>query len=215
MDLGFAEALSKFTLLTIGDGLVTQIPALLVSIAAGMVVTRAASNSDLGTDILAQLLTEPRVLFIASGALLLLAFTGLPPIPNIILASFLAFIGYTLHQTIRTAKKEEEIKAQDVEVEEIRKPENVMALLQVDPIELEFGYGIIPLADVNQGGDLLDRVVMIRRQCALDLGLIVPVIRLRDNIQLKPNDYVIKIKGIEVASGELMFDNYLARSRNC
>jgi flagellar biosynthesis protein FlhA len=210
MDLGFAEALSKFTLLTIGDGLVTQIPALLISIAAGMVVTRAASNSDLGTDIIAQILTEPRVLFIASGALLLLAFTGLPAIPNIVLASFLAFIGYTLQQTIRTAKKEEEIKAQDVEVEEIRKPENVMTLLQVDPIELEFGYGIIPLADVNQGGDLLDRVVMIRRQCALDLGLIVPVIRLRDNIQLKPNEYVIKIKGIEVANGELMFDNYLA-----
>jgi flagellar biosynthesis protein FlhA len=119
-------------------------------------------------------------------------------------------LGYTLRRTIKAAQKEEEIKAQDVEVEEIRKPENVMSLLQVDPIELEFGYGIIPLADVNQGGDLLDRVVMIRRQCALDLGLIVPVIRLRDNIQLKPNDYVIKIKGIEVASGELMFDNYLA-----
>jgi len=119
-------------------------------------------------------------------------------------------MGYNLRKTIKEAQKEEEIKAQDFEVEEIRKPENVMSLLQVDPIELEFGYGIIPLADVNQGGDLLDRVVMIRRQCALDLGLIVPVIRLRDNIQLKPNDYIIKIKGNEVASGELMFDNYLA-----
>jgi flagellar biosynthesis protein FlhA len=210
MDLGFTEALSKFTILTIGDGLVTQIPALLISVAAGMVVTRAASNSDLGTDIIAQILSEPKVLYIASAALFILAFTGLPPVPNIILAVFLAFMGYSLHQTIRTAQKEEEIKAQDVEVEEIRKPENVMTLLQVDPIELEFGYGIIPLADVNQGGDLLDRVVMIRRQCALDLGLIVPVIRLRDNIQLKPNDYVIKIKGIEVANGELMFDNFLA-----
>ncbi|MEA4849756.1 MAG: flagellar biosynthesis protein FlhA [Clostridiaceae bacterium] len=210
LDLGFTEALSKFTILTIGDGLVTQIPALLISVAAGMVVTRAASNSDLGTDIIAQILSEPKVLYIASAALFILAFTGLPPVPNIILAVFLAFMGYSLHQTIRTAQKEEEIKAQDVEVEEIRKPENVMTLLQVDPIELEFGYGIIPLADVNQGGDLLDRVVMIRRQCALDLGLIVPVIRLRDNIQLKPNDYVIKIKGIEVANGELMFDNFLA-----
>ena len=210
MNLRFTESLSKFTNLTIGDGLVTQIPALLVSIAAGMVVTRAASNSDLGTDIIAQLLSEPKILYIASGVLFILAFTGLPPIPNIIMACFLAFIGNTLRKTIKAAQKEEEMKAQDVEVEEIRKPENVMSLLQVDPIELEFGYGIIPLADVNQGGDLLDRVVMIRRQCALDLGLIVPVIRLRDNIQLKPNDYVIKIKGIEVASGELMFDNYLA-----
>lgn len=210
MNLRFSEALYKFTILTIGDGLVTQIPALLISVASGMVVTRAASDSDLGTDIISQLLSEPKVLYISSGVLLILAFTGLPAAPNIILACFLAFIGYTLHKTIKTAQKEEEIKAQDVEVEEIRKPENVMTLLQVDPIELEFGYGIIPLADVNQGGDLLDRVVMIRRQCALDLGLIVPVIRLRDNIQLKPNDYIIKIKGNEVASGELMFDNYLA-----
>ncbi|MDD4504091.1 MAG: flagellar biosynthesis protein FlhA, partial [Clostridiaceae bacterium] len=210
MDLGFLEALSKFTLLTIGDGLVSQIPALLISIAAGMVVTRAASNSDLGTDIISQLLSEPKILYIAAGALCILAFTGLPPVPNIILAICMVFMGYSLQRTINNVQKEEKMKAQDVEVEEIRKPENVMTLLQVDPIELEFGYGIIPLADVNQGGDLLDRVVMIRRQCALDLGLIVPVIRLRDNIQLKPNDYVIKIKGIEVASGELMFDNFLA-----
>lgn len=210
MDLGFSEALSKFTILTIGDGLVSQIPALLISIAAGMVVTRAASNSDLGTDIILQLLSEPKVLYFAAGTLIILAFTGLPPVPNIILSLFMAFMGYSLQRTIKSTQKEEEIKAQDMEVEEIRRPENVMTLLQVDPIELEFGYGIIPLADVNQGGDLLDRVVMIRRQCALDLGLIVPVIRLRDNIQLKPNDYLIKIKGIDVASGELMFDNYLA-----
>ncbi len=210
MDLSFSEALSKFTILTIGDGLVSQIPALLISIAAGMVVTRAASESNLGTDIIAQLLAEPKVLYITAGTLFLLAFTGLPMVPNIILAIFLAFMGYSLQRTIKDAAKEEEIKAQDIEVEEIRKPENVMTLLQVDPIELEFGYGIIPLADVSQGGDLLDRVVMIRRQCALDLGVIVPVIRLRDNIQLKPNEYVIKIKGIEVASGELMFDNFLA-----
>ncbi|HYE84004.1 MAG TPA: flagellar biosynthesis protein FlhA [Clostridia bacterium] len=210
MDLGFAEALSKFTILTIGDGLVSQIPALFISIAAGMVVTRAASESDLGNDIISQLLAEPRVLYIAAGALLILAFTGLPPAPNIILALFLSFMGFTLQRTIKNAEKDQEAKAQDIEVEEIRKPENVMTLLQVDPIELEFGYGIIPLADASQGGDLLDRVVMIRRQCALDLGMIVPVIRLRDNIQLKPNEYIIKIKGIEIASGELMFDNFLA-----
>lgn len=210
MDLGFTEALSKFTILTIGDGLVSQIPALLISIAAGMVVTRAASESNLGNEIIGQLLAEPKVLYIAAGTLFLLAFTGLPMVPNIILAIFLAFMGYSLQKTIKDAEKEDEIKAQDIEVEEIRKPENVMTLLQVDPIELEFGYGIIPLADAGQGGDLLDRVVMIRRQCALDLGVIVPVIRLRDNIQLRPNEYTIKIKGIEVANGELMFDNFLA-----
>lgn len=210
MNLGFTEALSKFTILTIGDGLVSQIPALLISIAAGMVVTRAASDSNLGNDIILQLLREPKVLYITAGTLFILALTGLPPVPNIILALFLAFMGYSLQKTIKDVKKEEEIKAQDIEVEEIRKPENVMTLLQVDPIELEFGYGIIPLADASQGGDLLDRVVMIRRQCALDLGVIVPVIRLRDNIQLRPNQYVIKIKGIEMANGELMFDNFLA-----
>jgi flagellar biosynthesis protein FlhA len=210
MELGFAEALSKFTILTIGDGLVSQIPALFISVAAGMIVTRAASESNLGTEVIAQLFSEPKVMFVAAGTLLLLAVTGLPPIPNIVLAILLIIMGYTLQRTIKNAEKEEESKAQDIEVEEIRRPENVMTLLQVDPIELEFGYGIIPLADTNQGGDLLDRVVMIRRQCALDLGVIVPVIRLRDNIQLRPNEYVIKIKGIELANGELMFDSFLA-----
>lgn len=210
MNLTAAQSAQRFINLTIGDGLVSQIPALFISIASGMVVTRAASDSNLGSDIVSQLLAQPRILYIAGGVLALLAFTGLPMAPNLILACFLGFMGYTLQKTIKEAEKEEEIKAQDVEVEEIRKPENVMTLLQVDPIELEFGYGIIPLADAGQGGDLLDRVVMIRRQCAMDLGMIVPVIRLRDNIQLRPNEYVIKIKGIEVASGELMFDNYLA-----
>lgn len=210
MGMGLAEAASTFTNLTIGDGLVSQIPALFISIASGIVVTRAASDSNMGQDILAQLFAHPKLLYLAAGVLIILAFAGLPVIPNLVLAVTLIFVGYTLQKTLKEAKIEEEIKAQDVEVEEIRKPENVMTLLQVDPIELEFGYGIIPLADAGQGGDLLDRVVMIRRQCALDLGMIVPVIRLRDNIQLRPNEYVIKIKGIDVARGELMFDNYMA-----
>jgi flagellar biosynthesis protein FlhA len=196
--------------LTIGDGLVSQVPALFISIASGMVVTRAASDNNLGTDILRQLLSQPKILYFASAVVCIMAFTGLPVMPNLTLAAILAFVAFNLQRTLKEAEIEEEIKAQDVEVEEIRKPENVMTLLQVDPIELEFGYGIIPLADANQGGDLLDRVVMIRRQCALDLGMIVPVIRLRDNIQLRPNEYIIKIKGIEVAKGELMFDHYLA-----
>ena len=210
MGMGLGEAALKFTNLTIGDGLVSQIPALFISIASGMVVTRAASDSNLGQDILSQLFAQPKLLYFASAVLTIFALTGLPVVPNLILAATLAFVGFTLQRTLKEAKIEEEIKAQDVEVEEIRKPENVMSLLQVDPIELEFGYGIIPLADASQGGDLLDRVVMIRRQCALELGMIVPVIRLRDNIQLRPNEYVIKIKGIDVAKGELMFDNYLA-----
>ena len=118
--------------------------------------------------------------------------------------------GRVIAGEIETAKIEGEIDADEVAAEEIRQPENVNSLLQVDPIELEFGYGIIPLADVNQGGDLLDRVVMIRRQIALELGAVVPIIRLRDNIQLNPNQYIIKIKGIQVSEGEILFDHYMA-----
>jgi len=208
MDL--SEAAKVYTNLTVGDGLVSQIPALLISTATGIIVTRAASESNLGNDMTRQLFSQPRALYIASGVLFLLAFTGLPALPNIMLSLLLAFMGYNLDRTIKETEKEEEAIYQDNEAEEMRKPENVMSLLQVDPIELEFGYGILPLVDVNQGGDLLDRLVMIRRQCALDLGIVVPIIRLRDNIQLKPNEYVIKIKGTDVASGEIVFDNYLA-----
>lgn len=205
-----SKAASVYTNLTVGDGLVSQIPALLISTATGIIVTRAASESNLGSDMTRQLFSQPRALYIASGVLLLLAFTGLPAIPNIILSILLAFMAYNLDKTMKEAEKNEEAIYQDNEADEMRKPENVMSLLQVDPIELEFGYGILPLVDANQGGDLLDRLVMIRRQCALDLGIVVPIIRLRDNIQLKPNEYVIKIKGTDVASGEIVFDNYLA-----
>ena len=134
----------------------------------------------------------------------------LPTIPFLLMAVILAFLGYTLSKQQIEEQKQQEVEIEETEAEEIRKPENVVSLLQVDPIELEFGYGIIPLADVNQGGDLLDRVVMIRRQLAIELGMIVPIIRLRDNIQLAPNEYQIKIKGVEVAKGDLMLDHYLA-----
>ena len=118
--------------------------------------------------------------------------------------------GRFMAQSLEEAKVEEAVSEEEATAEEIRKPENVVSLLNVDPIELEFGYGIIPLADVNQGGDLLDRVVMIRRQIALELGTVVPIIRLRDNIQLNPNQYIIKIKGIQVSEGEILFDHYMA-----
>jgi flagellar biosynthesis protein FlhA len=208
-----AEAASIYTNLTVGDGLVTQVPALLISTATGIIVTRAASESNLGSEMTKQLFSQPRALYIASGVLFLLAFTGLPALPNIILSGLLSFMAYNLDKIMKEAEKQEESLYQDNEADEMRKPENVMSLLQVDPIELEFGYGILPLVDANQGGDLLDRLVMIRRQCALDLGIVVPIIRLRDNIQLKPNEYVIKIKGTDVASGEIMFDNYLAMNQ--
>ncbi|WHH58952.1 flagellar biosynthesis protein FlhA [Petroclostridium sp. X23] len=206
-----ASVLNKYTNLTVGDGLVSQIPALLISTATGIIVTRAASDSNLGNDLIKQIFQNPMVMFLASGVAGLMAIIpGLPFLPFLILAIMLAIAGYNMRKTLEQSEMQEEIEVEESEVEEIRKPENVVSLLQIDPIELEFGYGIIPLADVNQGGDLLDRVVMIRRQLALELGIVVPIIRLRDNIQLSPNEYVIKIKGVEVSTGELMFDHYLA-----
>ncbi len=208
--LTLAEAMQKYTLLTVGDGLVSQIPALLISTATGIVVTRAASDSDLGTDVIGQLFNQPKIMFIISGVLFLLGITPLPNTPYFALSAMFMALGFVLRKALKENELQEKETAQDVEVEEIRKPENVIPLLQVDPIELEFGYGIIPLADPNQGGDLFDRLVMIRRQCALELGVIVPMIRLRDNIQLEPNQYIIKIKGIEVSDGNIVFDHYLA-----
>ncbi len=203
------DALSTYAILTIGDGLVSQIPALMISTATSFIVTRAASESDLSSDLIKQIFSNPKVLYLAAALSVILSLF-LPTIPFLILAAILAFLGYTISKQKVAEQKEQEGKVEEIEVEEIRKPENVVTLLQIDPIELEFGYGVIPLADVNQGGDLLDRVVMIRRQLALELGMIVPIIRLRDNIQLAPNEYQIKIKGVEVARGELMLDNYMA-----
>lgn len=202
-------ALNNYTILTIGDGLVSQLPALMLSVATSFIVTRAGADSDLNKDVIKQLFYNPKVLFIAAALSVAMA-PFLTPVPFLILAAALVFVGIKIKQLQKEAVADEEVQIQESEVEEIRKPENVVTLLQVDPIELEFGYGIIPLADANQGGDLLDRVVLIRRQLALELGMIVPVIRLRDNIQIGPNEYIIKIKGSEVAKGELLFDYFLA-----
>ena len=205
----FEEVLETYTVLTIGDGLVNQIPALLISIATGIIVTRAAAESDLGGDLIRQIFNSSRVMYIAAGACAVLM-----PIlwqwSLLLVGGFLVYLGMQIDKRRVAESKQEEQKIEEQEVEEIRKPENVVSLLQVDPIELEFGYAIIPLADKNQGGDLLDRVVMIRRQLAIELGVIVPTIRLRDNIQLSPNQYLIKIKGVKAASGELMLDHYMA-----
>ncbi len=209
-DLDFAGTLQKYTLLTVGDGLVSQIPALLISTGTGIIVTRSASEESLGRDLIRQLFDSHKIMFIISGVLVFFAIAGLPRVPFVMLAVLFLYLGMNL----RRSTIEAEIEAIPDEVAEIadekRKPENVMPLLNVDPIELEFGYGIIPLADASQGGDLFDRLVMIRRQCALELGIIVPMFRLRDNIQLEPNHYIIKIKGVEIAQGEIMFDHYLA-----
>ena len=205
------SALSEYALLTIGDGLVSQIPSLLISLSSGIVVTKASKETQLPDLLIGELFTTPKVLRIVGIVLAALGIvTPLPWYVFVPLGIGLIAIASVVGKTQAVADIEEEVAGADMEAQEIRKPENVVSLLQVDPIELEFGYGIIPLADVNQGGDLLDRVVMIRRQVALELGTVVPIIRLRDNIQLNPNQYIIKIKGIQVSEGEILFDHYIA-----
>ena len=204
------SALQNYGILTIGDGLVSQIPSLLISLSTGILVTKGSKEAEFGTAILKQLFGVPKVMYLVGGTL---AFLGVATELNTILfvGMGLLFVGgRMIANNLETEAIEGEVDSDEVAAEEIRQPENVNSLLQVDPIELEFGYGIIPLADVNQGGDLLDRVVMIRRQIALELGTVVPIIRLRDNIQLNPNQYIIKIKGIQVSEGEILFDHYMA-----
>ncbi|MBQ2320865.1 MAG: flagellar biosynthesis protein FlhA [Lachnospiraceae bacterium] len=209
--LEVSEALTKYAILTIGDGLVSQIPSLLISLSTGLLVTKVSKEADLSNVLIGQLFSIPKVLYIVGGSM---AFLGIAtPLQTFLcLAYAIVFIaaGRAIEAAIEDVKVEEEVESEESSAEEIRRPENVVSLLQVDPIELEFGYGIIPLADVNQGGDLLDRVVMIRRQIALELGCVVPMIRLRDNIQLNPNQYLIKIKGVPVSEGEILFDHYMA-----
>ncbi|MBE5952962.1 MAG: flagellar biosynthesis protein FlhA [Lachnospiraceae bacterium] len=211
MGLTAGEALQKFTILTIGDGLVSQIPSMLISLSTGILVTKASKEENIGDILISQLFSIPKVLLmvgitmIGLGALTPLSFGFCGAYGLIFIILSFAIRGNQQEQAIK-----EEIEEEEVQAEEVRRHENVNSLLHVDPIELEFGYGIIPLADVNQGGDLLDRVVMIRRQIALELGAVVPIIRLRDNIQLNPNQYIIKIKGIQVSEGEILFDHYMA-----
>ena len=209
--MDFNNALNTYTILTIGDGLVSQIPSLLISLSTGILVTKGSKDADFGAVLIRQVFGIPKALYIVGIIICTLGIVT--PFPTLIFLTLgLVFIvcGRVIAGEIETARIENEVDEEEIAAEEIRQPENVNSLLQVDPIELEFGYGIIPLADVNQGGDLLDRVVMIRRQIALELGTVVPIIRLRDNIQLNPNQYIIKIKGIQVSEGEILFDHYMA-----
>ncbi|MCI5827097.1 MAG: flagellar biosynthesis protein FlhA [Lachnospiraceae bacterium] len=209
--LAFQDALMQYGILTIGDGLSSQIPSLAISMATGILVTKASKEADFGQVLISQLFGIPKVLIMVGAVICFLGlFTPLNPVLCVGMGAIFLATGLNMNKSMAVEKIEEEAGAVETEAEEIRKPENVVSLLSVDPIELEFGYGIIPLADVNQGGDLLDRVVMIRRQIALELGTVVPIIRLRDNIQLNPNQYIIKIKGIQVTEGEILFDHYMA-----
>ncbi len=204
MDIGTAA--QTYVRLTIGDGLVSQIPALLISTAAGILVTRSGSDDNLGDEVTSQLTGYPKVIAIASAVLLVLAFIpGLPHFIFFVLSVTTGVSAYFLHNDKKTqaiAQIEEE-QQQIIETEK-REPENVMSLITVEPMEIEIGYGLIPLADESSGGDLLERISSVRRQCAIEMGIVVQPIRIRDNLQLKTNEYVVKIRGTVTVKGELM-----------
>ncbi|MBM3325411.1 MAG: flagellar biosynthesis protein FlhA [Calditrichaeota bacterium] len=200
------EALRTYTLLTIGDGLVTQIPALIISTSAGILVSRAASESNLGKEIVGQLLLQPRAIGIAAGVLLFFAIMpGLPTVPFLLLAGSTGYLAVMTHRS----EKANAIRAKQA-LSPAKSEEKITDFLHIDPLELEIGYGLVPLIDKEQEGDLVNRIGVIRKQQALEMGIVIPPIRIRDNMQLKPNDYVIKVRGNEIARGELKIGNILA-----
>ncbi|MEA4924149.1 MAG: flagellar biosynthesis protein FlhA [Syntrophomonadaceae bacterium] len=203
------EAMQIYTLLTIGEGLVAQIPALLASTATGIIVTRAETGHSFGLDLSGQIGKFPRAIGLASGILLVLAIIpGLPFLPFIILSGGMAYIAYTLN---KEEVQNEQIKAsQESTRPASREPENILNLFRVDPLEIEIGYNLISLIDENNGGDLLNRLAAVRKQCALEMGIYVRPIRIRDNLQLNPNVYRFKIRGVDITGGELMPNYYLA-----
>jgi flagellar biosynthesis protein FlhA len=212
--MGVAEVAQTYILLTVGDGLVSQIPALLISTATGMVVTRAASDNNMGNEMTEQLLKQPKALFIAAGVLMILGFVpGLPTIPFLVLAVFIATMGYLIIRTAQVEappeKKKERSELSPEEKQEMKEQE-IKQLIKVDKLEIEVGYNLISLVLPEQGGDFLDRVANIRKQIAMDLGIILPPVRIVDNLQLQPNTYKIKLQGVEISEYQLFADKYLA-----
>jgi len=215
MGMDWNTALVTYTTLTIGDGLMSQLPALMISTGSGMIVSRSASEGNLGHEITTQLFAEPKVMWVAGSLMVLLAvIPGFPKIPFIMIGLVCFVIAYMGAQTKKQAAVashgEEAAKQQQQADAGKPKEERVEDYLHVDPMELEIGYGLIPIVDVKQGGDLLDRITMIRKQLATELGVVIPPIRIRDNIQLTPNEYKIKIRTVVVGKGELMSGAYLA-----
>ncbi|HEY0615728.1 MAG TPA: flagellar biosynthesis protein FlhA [Candidatus Elarobacter sp.] len=216
------EALQRFTLLTIGEGIVTQIPALLISTATGIIVTRAASEGSFGHDLTRQLVQDPRALLICSVLLVLFGFFGLPPLFMFTLAAIVFGLFLRQRNILNAAARAGAkglpgshagtpgLAGSASGAPAVKPAESVVPLLSYDPMELEIGFGLIPLVDVSQGGDLLERITMIRRHAARELGIVVPPIRVRDNLQLKPSTYVVKIYGLEVARAEVMVSRLLA-----
>lgn len=205
-DMSIVDAAQTYVRLTVGDGLVSQIPALLISTAAGILVTTSGSKENLGNTLTKQLTAFPVVSAVASGIMLFLAIVpGMPKTPFLIASAAAGVLSYTLYKEENKKLVTETISEEDEIIEAERKePENVMNLINVEPMEVEIGYGLIPLADESTGGDLLQRIASVRRQCAIEMGIVVQPIRIRDNLQLKTNEYVIKIRGTVVVSSELM-----------
>lgn len=207
LDMDFMESIQTYTRLTIGDGLVSQVPALIISTSAGILVTKVNGDENFSSQLGKQLISIPKAVIMAGIVLVLLGLLpGLPKLSFFTLGAGAIFIGYTLKKEEKEAEEEAlyEVEAAPTAEESLENAEDVSSLLNVEPIEIEIGYGIIPLADESSGGDLLQRIVSVRRQCAIDMGIIVHPIRIRDNLQLNPNQYTIKIKGIPVTTYELM-----------
>ena len=204
--MGASEAAQTYVKLSIGDGLVSQVPALLISTASGILVTRSGSSESFGSLAIKQLTSFPKVIAIAGAVLLFLAIVpGLPHIPFLILSIACIIAAYLLYKDeLQNHMQQQEMKQQEITQIENKEPENVMNLISVEPMEVEIGYGLIPLADESSGGDLLQRITSVRRQCAIEMGIVVQPIRIRDNLQLNTNSYVIKIRGTVIAKGELM-----------
>ncbi len=207
-DMSISEAARTFTLLTIGDGLVTQIPALIISVAAGIITTRSSNGRSLGNQLSEQFKVHPKAIYIAASVLFLFSMIpGLPKMPFIVIGTTLFIIAYKIDQ----GNKQEIVeKSKKIEDDKTARPETLEDLLQLELVELEVGYGLVNLVDSDQNGDLLERISHIRKQFAIDWGVIVPSVRIKDNLELKPGGYKINIKGIEVTSGELMSDHFLA-----
>jgi flagellar biosynthesis protein FlhA len=212
------QAAQVFTLQTVGDGLVAEIPALLVSTATGIIVTRAAAESNMGDELAKQILSRPRTMYIVGGMIVGFGLIpGMPKLPFFAIGLGFLAMAYVVQrnqrrETQRALALAAQGGAKTEDGQAPKGPESVMNLLQVDPMELEIGYGLIPLVDVQEGGNLLNRITLIRRQTALELGIVIPTIRIRDNLQLPPNTYVIRLRGAEIARGELIMNYFLAMS---
>lgn len=208
--MDIAHAAETFTLLTIGDGLIAQIPAIIVSTAAGIIVTRSTNDENIGTQVSKQFKVHPKAIYISAGVLVFFGIIpGLPKIPFIGTGMLLAFLAYKIEQSNLKAEQSEKTKEAEV-VKKAKNPQNLEDLLNVELVELEVGYGLVHLVDSEQNGDLLERITHMRKIFATDWGVIIPSVKIKDNLELKPGGYSVKIKGIQIAKGELQSDYFLA-----